>query len=315
MHPFGFQPDGGLPPYPLRDDGQGAGIESIRYRMGQRAIDIQYLGRDGVDVQGQGANADQYAYSCYFAGDGFERRFYNLDASIKTEPRGRLTDPLLGERRAFCLGIEEANVDWLRELDTVRFTVSFRRDETSYNKALLSLPTVQQKAAALEVSTQGVQAQLDALLARAASLSIPKLPTLISTANQYRLAALASVASNSIAFAMEDWRGKLRTVAGEAMAQVRALGFPDQVTQPVIAAITRTVSSSEELGQATQRSGPQVVTYEVQQHQTVGAATQKIYGGRGAQRLEQIRRDNRLRGFGVAAGTKLRVAGPIREDA
>jgi len=319
---FGFTPKDGAP-YPLGEDN----LEGLTDRAPMRGVEVTYLNQDGGDIQDQGVGIAQYNFNCFYSGEDYDARYRALHAAIERQRRGELQHPLLGPRRCWCSGIDQAAVNWMREADTVVFTIGFKRDGTDATLVQGTLPGVQQATATLDsVTAQGLVATTalaqriagpnatDAVLQRIISLQIPKVPQLFSRTAQFALTALSAVGNQVASFALSGWRNQVRELAGEAMSQVRALGIPDVVTQPLIAQIASAVSATDQVYETARSQGPRPESLTVQQPTPVAAVAARAYGAQGLARVDEIRRNNNLRGFGVPGGTKLRLVGPIREQ-
>lgn len=322
MTTFQFTPDGGAP-YPIEDDD----VQTVQDRAPMRGVEVVFQNRDGGDIQDQGVGIAQHVFGCYYSGPEAEKRYRALNDAIERQRRGELQHPLLGSRRAWCSGIDQATVNWQQETETITFSIGFKRDGSNATAVQGNLPSVQKATSTLNsVTTQGLVATTaiaqriagpnatDAVLQRIISLQMPTVPQLFSRTAQFALTALSAVGNQVASFALSGWRNQVRELAGEAMAQVRALGIPDVVTQPLIAQIASAVSATDQVYETARSQGPQPEILTVQQPTPVAAVAARAYGARGLARVDEIRRNNNLRGFGVPGGTKLRLLGPLREQ-
>lgn len=318
-YPFGFQPDNGGSPYDLSD----AELASHSGSLPMDAAELKYLQRDGGDIQGLGVGIEAYSFNCFYLGDNYDSRFSSLRASYQSQPKGLLTHTMLGPIRAHCMGIPQYSIDYLREFDTVNFTIVFKRDSTDKTLLVNLQPSVSSKAAALT----NLMRNLSQVIGKVSSVAtaIAAFPTTVNTittditttlaglvgfTNIFCNSAVQAATLGQVDFTIDVQRDNVFASCQTMTTALRQNGQPDAALYPALAGVRSVYAAALELDTLVRTQTPQIETVTVQGRTPVVVLAAQKYGGPAAMgRIDEIRINNRVGTFGILPGTQIRLAG------
>lgn len=300
-------------------------------RIGVRLALHQYLKRDGAEVEPMGAEPGRFTMRLAFLGKAWAKQYRALVASIRDDPRGQMTHPILGSMQVACESISDAQVVPGQERDSISVTVTFVEDAIDALSLSERFPgpiarqaRVESKAARLVDAVAGFATSASLAVTAAASAI-----TFAAAANQVlsggpsagpsggvpdptirqRLRDIGEQTAKLIAAVRSDVaRNSQRRQAEPRKAGKQAT---DAAAFPAIEAAQSLYAECLALMESVTASQPAQVEYIVPARAHVATIAAALYGKDALLRIDEMLRANRLPDpHAIRAGTRLQLPTP-----
>lgn len=268
-------------------------------KLPQRVAEHAYLKRDGAEQEPMGAGPGRFTFRCVFIGADWAKRYREVVRSIRTEPRGLLVHPVLGQIQAVCLGVDDAAVNPQQALDTIEFTLSFVEDalDTTLAAELVEGPT------AKKTLIDSLSTELTSEAAKFTS-SATQIAALVSAAAAYGDAAIDVSLSVATSSTLPGLLGAVTLATNAATAAILAdpARTSDGLAFPSLMLAERLNDACGQLDDALGELRPEIIHYTVPGMTSLATLCGLFYGKDATARMDEILALNRIANPGAIPG-------------